>query len=195
MNMQWTKKTAFAVLAAGVLASAGSALPFSSAHAAASTAAVSAHDQAAAKLNSFYKPALKGQFPDFNSFTVGKTTRQTVVKTIGAPMVPMKDSDGFDVYTADMGHPGYAFNYKLGKIREMRYFGTNVERQTNIGSITVKLLVQQWGAPDASVIFKTGKTQQKKISYVRGDYQLDFIFNNINGTDCAHINLKAKTLK
>lgn len=148
------------------------------------------HTHALQTLNSFYKPALQGQFPGLKGLTVEKSTRKDVYKAIGKPEMPGKDSDAFDVYHAEMGHPGYAISYKLNKIREMRYFGTNVERDDNIGGITVKMLVQQWGAPKSSTVFKSGKTTQKKIIYIRGDYQLEFIFNN--NTDLDHINLTSK---
>ena len=45
-----------------------------------------------------------------------------------------------------MGHPGYAFGYDSNHIiSEIRYFGTNVERQTNLGSITEINLKKQLG--------------------------------------------------
>ncbi|OMF66078.1 YjgB family protein [Paenibacillus glucanolyticus] len=150
-----------------------------------------ASEQALQKLNSFYKPALKGQFPGaVSGLTIGKSTKQDVYKTIGEPSLPGKDADAFDLYGANMGNPGYAFSYKLNKIREMRYFGTNVERQTNIGGITMKMLKQNWFAPDATSTFKNGKTTQTKLTYNRGDYKLEFIFNS--STDLDHMNLLKK---
>ena len=83
-------------------------------------------------MQSFYKPATKGQFPDFNGFTVGVTTKDNVILAMGRAPEPGTDSDAFDVYHAEMGHPGYAISYKLNRIREMRYLGTNVERQSNM---------------------------------------------------------------
>ncbi|MEX3616049.1 YjgB family protein [Paenibacillus glucanolyticus] len=150
-----------------------------------------ASEQALQKLNSFYKPALKGQFPGaVSGLTIGKSTKQDVYKTIGEPSLPGKDAEAFDLYGANMGNPGYAFSYKLNKIREMRYFGTNVERQTNIGGITMKMLKQNWFAPDATSTFKNGKTTQTKLTYNRGDYKLEFIFNS--STELDHINLMKK---
>ncbi|ANA82152.1 DUF4309 domain-containing protein [Paenibacillus glucanolyticus] len=150
-----------------------------------------ASEQALQKLNSFYKPALKGQFPgSVSGLTIGKSTKQDVYKTIGEPSLPGKDADAFDLYGANMGNPGYAFSYKLNKIREMRYFGTNVERQTNIGGITMKMLKQNWFAPDATSTFKNGKTTQTKLTYNRGDYKLEFIFNS--STELDHMNLLKK---
>ncbi|NBD27375.1 YjgB family protein [Paenibacillus glycinis] len=188
------KKTTFAAVAAGTLAlSALGAVP---SYAATATAApVDAHMKAFETLMSFYKPALQGQFPNFHSFTLGSTSHATVIKTIGKAESPAKDADDFDVYHAEMGHPGYAINYKLDKIREMRYFGTNVERQTNLGGISVRMLIQHWGTPNESVLIKSGKTVQKKITYARGKYQLEFIFNGTSGTGLDHINLVNKTVK
>ena len=200
--MKSLKHMAVAIVAAGTItaALAGTTSNLHAAAAAATPAPVppkiskpaqtSAHAQALATLNSFYKPALKGQFPSFNGFTVGVTTKEAVIKAIGKAPEPGKDSDAFDVYHAEMGHPGYAISYKLDRIREMRYFGTNVERQTNIGGITQSMLIQQWGAPSSSASIKSGKVTQKKITYVRGNYKLDFIFNS--STNLDHINLSAK---
>lgn len=150
-----------------------------------------AAEHALKTLNSFYKPALKGQFPGaVSGLTIGKSTKQDVYKAIGEPSVAGKHADAFDIYGANMGNPGYAFSYKLNKIREMRYFGTNVERQTNIGGITMKMLKQNWFAPDATTTFKTGKVKQTKLTYNRGDYKLEFIFNS--STELDHINLLKK---
>lgn len=190
------KKTA-SILAAGALSIAliGTAVISTPAPAEAKAASASvSHSKfdahAVQTLNSFYKPALKGQFPNFYGFTVGSTTKQAVIKAIGPAPEPGKDSDAFDVYHAEMGHPGYAVSYKLNKIREMRYFGTNVERQTNIGGISLAMLVHEWGAPNKSATFKAGKQTQKKVTYVRGSFQLEFIFNS--PTDLDHINLTDK---
>lgn len=190
------RKTAVVAVTAGTLVLSGAgAIPANAAAVTAAAVPVDAHMQAFQTLMSFYKPALQGQFPNFHNFTIGSTTHETVIKAIGEAESPAKDADGFDVYHAEMGHPGYAFNYKLDKIREMRYFGTNVERQTNLGGISVRMLVQHWGAPNQSVLIKSGKTVQKKLTYVRGKYQLEFIFNGTNGTDLDHINLVNKASK
>ncbi|AZN41635.1 YjgB family protein [Paenibacillus albus] len=186
------KKMAIASVTAGtlILSVAGTIPSYAAANTATPAAApVDAHMMAFQTLMSFYKPALQGQFPNLHGFTIGSTSHETVIKAIGEAESPAKDADGFDVYHAEMGHPGYAFNYKLDKIREMRYFGTNVERQTNIGGITARMLIQHWGKPNESVIIKAGKTVQKKLTYVRGKYKLEFIFNGTSGLDLDHINL------
>ena len=52
--------------------------------------------QALKTLNSFYKPALKGQFPGaVSGLTIGKSTKQDVYKAIGEPSVPGKHADAF----------------------------------------------------------------------------------------------------
>lgn len=49
-----------------------------------------------------------------------------------------------------MGNPGFAFHYDAkGKIDEIRYFGTNVEKETNIGGMTPSLLKKQLGPADS----------------------------------------------
>ncbi|MFB5675853.1 YjgB family protein [Paenibacillus terreus] len=198
MSMKFrTKSAAKTVIAMGIMGAAvfGTTIsiptPLTSASSAAAAAATSDSISAEQKkmaidtLNSFYKPALKGQFPGaVSGFTVGKTKRAEVIKKFGEPM---EKSGGFEFYTANMGNPGYAFAYKSGVINEMRYFGTNVERQTNIGGITISMLWQQWFKPEHSTIIQSGGKQQIKVTYLRGDYKLDFIFNS--KTDLDHINL------
>lgn len=197
MNIkQPAKKAAIALAMAGVLglSAFGANIAFPVHHA--DAAASASNDDYASKLalktlNSFYKPALKGQFPGaVSGLTIGRSTKQDVIQKIGQPEMPGKDADDFDLYGANMGNPGYAFNYKLGKIREMRYFGTNVERQTNIGGITMNMLKRNWFKPSSTATFKNGKTTQTKLTYIRGDYKLEFIFNS--STELDHINLTAK---
>ncbi|NMO95752.1 YjgB family protein [Paenibacillus lemnae] len=154
-----------------------------------SQADASAASMAQQKLNSFYKPALKGQFPGaVSGLTVGKSTRQEVYQTIGNPPKPDEGENRFDLYTAHMGNPGYAVSYnKDDVISEIRYFGTNVERQTNIGGITKKMLKQNWYAPSSSETIYAGQKAQSKLTYNRGEYKLEFIFNS--SIDLDHINL------
>ena len=124
-SLKYTAAAVVAVVAAGSI-TASFASPTVDAHRATAQrhwgSVVNA--QALSTLNSFYKPALKGQFPAFNGFTVGVTTKDDVIKTIGRAPQPGTDSDAFDVYHGEMGHPGYAISYKLDRIREMRYYGT-----------------------------------------------------------------------
>ncbi|MFD1884757.1 YjgB family protein [Paenibacillus wenxiniae] len=157
--------------------------------ASASSDAAYQHQLAVETLNGFYKPALQGKFPgDVNSFTIGKTKRSEVLNRFGPAEMPRSSASGYDNYTANMGHPGYAFHYnKNNVLDEMRYFGTNVERQTNIGGITMKLLREKWYAPSSVATIGKGKSKQTKVTYMRGKYKLEFIFNS--STDLDHINL------
>ncbi|SDW04473.1 YjgB family protein [Paenibacillus sp. CF384] len=185
-------RNAPAVLLAGLLLMTGltEAAQANASEAAKPMRQMSASDAAMAKklLNSFYKPALNGRFPgSVNGVKVGVSTRKNVLGIIGQPDKTRTDADGFDMYSAEMGHPGYAVAYKLNKVREIRYFGTNVERETNIGGITKRMLFAAWGAPSASVKIRNGSLVQQKITYNRGPYKLAFIFNS--GTNLDHINL------
>ncbi|MCT2194710.1 YjgB family protein [Paenibacillus sp. p3-SID1389] len=47
--------------------------------------------------------------------------------------------------------------------------------------------------PNSTTTIKTGKLTQKKLVYVRGDYQLEFIFDS--STDLNHIHLTYKGAK
>ncbi|WP_411348387.1 YjgB family protein [Paenibacillus sp. WLX2291] len=182
------------VTAAGALGAASTVLPTQSVQAASNSSASEASYQrnlAIKNLNSFYKPALKGQFPgNVQEFAIGKTKRADVMKRFSSADVPRTSATGFDAYTATMGSPGYSFRYTNDVLSEIRYFGTNVERQTNIGGITMQLLRQQWYAPSSTSTITTGKQKQTKVTYNRGDYKLEFIFNT--GTDLDHINLVKK---
>lgn len=196
MNIKPAKKVLLATTMAAVvgLGSIGAEQAILPSHQAdASPARVSEHavPSAVNTLNSFYKPALKGQFPGVVSgLTIGKSTKQNVIQKIGEPTKPGKNASSFDVYGANMGNPGYAFSYKSNKIQEMRYFGTNVERHTNIGGITISMVKQNWYAPSSVSKFKNGKKTQTKLTYNRGDYKIEFIFNS--STDLDHINLLKK---
>lgn len=183
-----------AIAAVGLTYASGELMQASASPAVVQAKAPTAQEQALATLMSFYKPALQGQFPgSVKGLTIGKSTRTDVAKLIGKAEDPGKDADDFDVYHASMGNPGYAIGYKLNKIREMRYFGTNVERETNIGGITLKMLKQHWYKPTSTTTIKNGKLVQQKVVYNRGDYVLSFIFNDATHLD--HINLTAKASK
>lgn len=196
MNIKTTKKLFLATAMASVVGlgsiGAGQAiLPSHQADAAPASISEQAVPTPLKTLNSFYKPALKGQFPGVVSgLTVGKSTKQDVIQRIGEPTQPGKYTSSFDIYGANMGNPGYAFSYKSNKIQEMRYFGTNVERHTNIGGITISMVKRNWYAPSSVDMFKNGKKTQTKLTYNRGDYKIEFIFNS--STDLDHINLLKK---
>ncbi len=174
------------IVAAGMIGVGGAFVP--QAVASASSDAAYQHKLVLETLNSFYKPALRGKFPgDVNSFTIGKTKRSDVLNRFGSADIPRPSVKGYDTYTANMGHPGYAMHYTNNVLDQIRYFGTNVERQTNIGGITMKLLREQWYAPSSVSEIKGFKFKQTKVTYIRGHYKLEFIFNT--STDLDHINL------
>ncbi|MFY4775717.1 DUF4309 domain-containing protein [Metabacillus sp. RGM 3146] len=102
------------------------------------------------KLKSMYKTSLQGEFSrDVMGLKVGKSTKSDVYKKIGAPPMHAGKNSQFDIYTADMGHPGYAFAYNKDKtIKEIRYLGTNVERQTSLGGITTYVIGKFIGKAD-----------------------------------------------
>jgi hypothetical protein len=90
-----------------------------------------------------------------------------------------------------MGHPGYAFGYDQNNvINEIRYFGTNVERQTNLGSITQANLKKELGQPNFTSKVKGDGTTQTKYTYHAGAYDLEFIFDDAKTLN--HVNLVAK---
>ncbi|MDP4098291.1 YjgB family protein [Paenibacillus sp. P96] len=192
-----TKNAAKMIIAMGIIGAAVfcTAVPASNPLMPASTAAAAASgstnvsaeqkQMAIDTLNSFYKPALKGHFPGaVSGFTVGKSKHADVIQRFGQPDLK---SGNFEGYTASMGSPGHSFAYKSGVLNEIRYFGTNVERQTNIGGITISMLWQQWSKPTHSTTIRSGGKTQIKVTYLRSDYKLDFIFNS--KTDLDHINL------
>ncbi|MNP75363.1 hypothetical protein D3C76_1724130 [compost metagenome] len=75
----------------------------------------------------------------------------------------------------------------------MRYLGTGVERQYNLGGITQNMLIKQWGMPNSTSTIKAGEIRQKKLVYIRGKYQLEFIFDS--NTNLNHVNLNYKSSK
>lgn len=149
-----------------------------------------------ALLNTFYKPALQGHFPAANGtsvdkFVVGKTTRSAVIQAYGKPTTPRSSASGFDTYHAEMGTPGYAMSYNSSNVlKEIRYLGTQVERKQTIGSITMSVLKQNWYAPASTSTITTGGHKQTKLTYNRGGYKLEFVYNS--PTDLDHINLLRK---
>ncbi|WP_186670912.1 hypothetical protein [Sporosarcina sp. BP05] len=63
-----------------------------------------------------------------DGFYIGKTSRKHIQDSIGKPEI----SDSYDHYTGSMGQASYDLSYdSKGILKEARYFGTNVERQTN----------------------------------------------------------------
>ncbi|MFC5603470.1 DUF4309 domain-containing protein [Sporosarcina koreensis] len=114
---------------------------------------------------------------------IGKTTRKEVIEMIGEP----EEKDTFDHYHGSMGNASYdlAYNEK-GILKEARYFGTNVERQTNLGGITTKDLIENIGEPDQKR--EMNSTNETNYIYQVGDFELQFIMQEDGTTD--HVNLK-----
>ncbi|WP_322907843.1 YjgB family protein [Paenibacillus campi] len=184
---------AIAITGAATLGSfaVSASLPVPAAHAASTS--TSQQMTGATLLNTFYKPALKGIFPSangnpVNKFIVGKTTRSTVISIYGQPTTPRTTASGYDMYHAEMGTPGYAMSYnKDNVLTEIRYLGTQVERKQTIGSMTMSVLKKTWYAPSSTSTIRAGGKKQTKLTYNRGDYKLEFIYNS--PTDLDHINL------
>lgn len=139
-------------------------------------------------LNGIVEDAEKGMVYRFASgFTVGESTREEVYAEISEPE---EQAGGFDFYHGSMGQASYQIKYdENGVIKEARYFGTNVERQTNLGGITEPDLLEQIGEPDEKrEIPDTGETN---IVYFIGDYELQFILGEDGSAD--HVNLLKKS--
>lgn len=180
----------------GSFAATTAIVPSSSAYAASSSATASQQQTGATLLNTFYKPALKGHFPQANGnpvdkLIVGDTTRASAIAIYGKPTTSRTSASGYDVYQAEMGTPGYALSYTSSNVlKEIRYLGTTVERKQTIGSITMSVLKKNWYAPSSTATITSGGTKQTKLTYNRGDYKLEFIYNS--PTDLDHINLLQK---
>ena len=176
-------KWAAAAFLSGSLVAAGTEL---------STDPVSAsspvQSQSVETLYDIYNSAYTGKMPNMpEDIIINEDTREDVRDTFGQP--PTEDNGSFDVYPAEMGHPGYAFGFNgAGTVTQIRYFGTNVERQTNLGSITPKVLEREIGGADH--IRDVVGTNEIDYIYQTGDYELHFIIGDDQTVD--HINLKGK---
>ena len=157
----------------------------------ASTNQTEMNQTAVKNINEIYNAGIKGEVPRLTKdLKFGVSTRDDVRSLFGLP--PEGATGSFDYYHAEMGHPGYAFGYDRNHvISEIRYFGTNVERQTNLGSITEINLKKQLGQPNFTKKIKNGKLLQTKYTYHAGAYDLEFIFDNT--TSLNHVNLVSKS--
>jgi hypothetical protein len=137
------------------------------------------------KLKMIYHEAFKGQMPfAAEGLKIHKSTKKDVHKALGTPGMV---SGGFDYYHAEMGHPGFAFAYNKDKtISQIRYFGTNVERKDNLGSITPNVLSKQIGSADH--IRRVKGTNEINYIYKTGKYELEFIVGKDHTVN--HVNLK-----
>lgn len=134
-------------------------------------------------LNDLVLDGKKGKVYHLNdNFYVGKTTQTDVYNTIGKP----ERQDTFDRYTGSMGQASYDLRYnEKGLLVEARYLGTNVERQTNLGGISSKDLVEQLGNPDEKRMLKD--SDQTSYIYELGSYEIQFVMNEKDKAD--HVNL------
>ncbi|MGX9160216.1 YjgB family protein [Priestia megaterium] len=160
------------------------------AHAATSQETSSQSQTAVKNVNEIYNAAVQGEVPRLTAdLKIGKSLRQDVRDQFGPP--PEGSSNNFDYYHAEMGHPGYAFGYDQNNvINEIRYFGTNVERQTNLGSITQANLKKELGQPNFTSKVKGDGTAQTRYTYHAGAYDLEFIFDDSKTLN--HVNLVKK---
>ncbi|MFS0902628.1 YjgB family protein [Priestia aryabhattai] len=156
----------------------------------AATSQETSSQTAVKNINEIYNAAVQGEVPRLTAdLKIGKSLRQDVRDQFGPP--PEGSSNNFDYYHAEMGHPGYAFGYDQNNvINEIRYFGTNVERQTNLGSITQANLKKELGQPNFTSKVKGDGTTQTKYTYHAGAYDLEFIFDDAKTLN--HVNLVAE---
>ncbi|MCM3757102.1 DUF4309 domain-containing protein [Sporosarcina aquimarina] len=134
-------------------------------------------------LNDLVLDGKKGKVYHLNdNFYVGKTTQTDVYNTIGKP----ERKDTFDRYTGSMGQASYDLRYnEKGLLVEARYLGTNVERQTNLGGISSKDLVEQLGNPDEKRMLED--SNQTSYIYELGSYEIQFVMTEKDNAD--HVNL------
>ncbi|MDM5296274.1 YjgB family protein [Peribacillus simplex] len=146
-----------------------------------------AKEHALTTLDEIYNKAFSGEMPyTAKGLKISENTQKEVYETFGSPPEPGKTDQNFDYYHAEMGHPGFAFAYNHDKtISQIRYFGTNVERDHNLGSITPKVLGKQLGSADE--IRHISSTNETNYIYRTGNYELQFIVGEDQTVD--HINL------
>ncbi|WOV87516.1 DUF4309 domain-containing protein [Sporosarcina oncorhynchi] len=135
-------------------------------------------------LNGLADSAVNGEvYRLANGIRVGHSTRKEITKKIGEP----EEQDEFDHYHGSMGNASYDLAYdEKGILKEARYFGTNVERQTNLGGITEEDLTEQLGQPDELRLIP--ETEEQNYSYRFGDFELQIIMGTDGKAD--HVNLK-----
>ncbi|WP_406621704.1 YjgB family protein [Bacillus atrophaeus] len=191
-----TKKTMATAVTATVLTGSVLGLGMVSFSAPAQAASQSAaasettHPRAAEILNELYNTAFKGEMPqDIEGLKLNKSTQSDVYNKIGEPEKKADAGDPFDLYSSNMGNPGYGFSYnKDNTISQIRYFGTGVERQQNLGGITPAVLSKQIGSADQ--ILTVPHTHEIDYVYFTGDYELHFVIGSDQTAD--HVNLKAR---
>ncbi|QIW79451.1 YjgB family protein [Bacillus tequilensis] len=147
--------------------------------------------QSAAELvKNLYNTAYTGEMPQqVQGLTVNKSTKSDVHAVLGEPERPSEGDNRFDLYPWNMGQPGYGFSYhKDMTISEIRYFGTGVERQQNLGGVTPEVLWNEIGP--ANRVLTVPFTDEIDYVYDTGGYELHFVIGKDQTAD--HVNLKAK---
>ncbi|OLQ57837.1 hypothetical protein BHT94_01775 [Bacillus licheniformis] len=190
------KKTISAITAAAAVTSSftgfGAAAFSAPAKAAAQTNTLSEHtNQSAANLvKNLYSTAYRGEMPhQAHGLTINKSTKGDVHARLGEPERPVGGDNRFDLYHWNMGQPGYGFSYhKDMTISEIRYFGTGVERQLNLGGVTPEVLQNEIGP--ANRVLAVPFTDEIDYVYDTGRYELHFVIGKDQTAD--HVNLKAK---
>ncbi|MGG4111234.1 YjgB family protein [Bacillus subtilis] len=190
------KKTMSAITAAAAVTSCftgfGAASFSAPAKAAAQTNTLyeNTNQSAAELVKNLYNTAYKGEMPQqAQGLTINKSTKGDVHAAFGEPERPVGGDNRFDLYHWNMGQPGYGFSYhKDMTISEIRYFGTGVERQLNLGGVTPEVLQTQLGP--ANRVLTVPFTDEIDYVYDTGRYELHFVIGTDQTAD--HVNLKAK---
>lgn len=187
------KKRASKIIAASLLTGSvlgiGAPSFMGSADAASGTSVSSSteNQKAVETLNNLYDSAFLGEMPGLvYGLKINDSTKGDVHKKIGLPEEPANKDNPFDRYHGSMGQASYAFAYhKDGTISEIRYFGTQVERQQNLGGITPAVLSKQIGSADK--ILSVPDTNEIDYVYQTGKYELHFVVGSDQKVD--HVNL------
>ncbi len=188
-----TNKPAAKILAVtlmtGSVLGLGTAAFGETAHAADRTTVSSSitNPEAAKTVDNLYDDAFQGEMPNLvNGLKINVNTKSDVHEKIGLPEEPANTANAFDRYHGSMGQASYAFSYnENGTIAQIRYFGTNVERQLNLGGVTPAVLSEQIGSPRE--ILNVPDTNQFDYVYQTGDYSLHFVVGADQTVD--HVNL------
>ncbi|MCY9188574.1 YjgB family protein [Bacillus mojavensis] len=187
------KKTISALTAAAALSCTvfgfGTALPAKAA-AQANPPAEETTSSSAELVKSLYNTAFTGEMPQqVQGLTMNKSTKGDVHAKMGEPERPAGGNNMFDLYSWNMGNPGYGFSYnKDMTISEIRYFGTGVERRLNLGGVTPDVLSDQIGPADR--ILTVPFTDEIDYIYDTGRYELHFVIGEDQTAN--HVNLRAR---
>ncbi|TDQ40851.1 DUF4309 domain-containing protein [Aureibacillus halotolerans] len=106
---------------------------------------------------------------------IEESKRDTVHEMLGAPYKEASVNHGYDLYSATMGHSGYAIHYSPeGVVDEIRFLGRNVERQQGIGGVTSAMVQESLGAPTTANVLST--TDQMAWTYSFDQTEVQFVF-------------------